>query len=212
MFKTQRVRDREWPVEVLSTVFPDGISLLITFEPRSLFKGASLLFKELSDFFVRTASAGKERLSSSDLAFLQHLDKEWITAVHRSTRERGRPKFVLVDVDTPGVVELPLLRKFAAEAGARFGEIGLLENLRYACSTPCGGVHFVFEIDKRAEEKIFRRNKEFRRALAEMMQPYAGEMSLEDIEIKTGQVLTHALGVNPYVEDLTATVQKGGES
>ncbi|WP_370630444.1 hypothetical protein [Thermosulfurimonas sp. F29] len=45
-----------------------------------------------------------------------------------------------------------------------------------------------------------------------MMQPYAGEMSLEDIEIKTGQVLTHALGVNPYVEDLTATVQKGGES
>ncbi|MBX6424149.1 hypothetical protein [Thermosulfurimonas sp. F29] len=212
MFKTRRIRDREWPVEALSTVFPDGISLLITFEPRSLFKGASLLFKELSDFFVRAASTGKEKLSSSDLAFLQHLDKEWITTVHRSVRERGRPKFVLVDMDTPGVVELPSLREFAARVGAWFRGIGLLENLRYACSTPCGGVHLVFEINRRAEEKIFRCSEEFRRDLAEIMRPYAGKMALEDIEIKTGQVLTHVPGVNPYVKDLTATVQKGGEA
>ncbi len=187
------------PVEKLFAEFPEAISLLVTFEPRSLRKAFESFYRELNGHLFRLV--GAEDRSFPDLwRFPAELQGIWKTCVHKARRERGREKFVLIDVDVSFPEEK--IRAFLSESAVFLRGKGL--DLRYASSTPCGGVHFVVGIDKRAEKVVFRKSTELQKALFELAILFKGRPQTEGasetaVEIKTGQVLVHVPGVNPEV-------------
>ena len=163
--------------------FPLGISLTVTFEPRSLVGALRLHHQELNQALWKGVGGRDVHIELARM-----LTGAWKSQVHRSRRKHGRKRFLLVDVDFSTVQKGVQAN---VEAGVEHLS-GLGLDLRYACSTPCGGAHFVVGLNEVAERKIFRRRNKFSKEFLEVV-------GGDEIELKTGQCLTHVPGVNSAV-------------
>jgi len=197
-------RGRKIPAGELYEEFPEAFRMMGTFEPRSLKKAAQSFFTR----FVNIVSeAGFNGQGDDLIAFTRRLPSEWKTVVHKSTRERGREKFLLLDVDAspdPNVVSEHVDLKTHVEKAfemilEHFERTGILHSLRYYVRTPNNGMHFIFAIDSLVQDVIFKKRPHFLVSLKALLKKLM--FNTKDLEIETGQVLTHIGGSVPNFEE-----------
>lgn len=165
------------PVAEMYQKYPEAFSLLVTFEPRDLLRASQKFAVGLAREFIE---------GNVDEHLVRNVDKEWIRYVHKSRRvKENGPRFVLLDFD----VEQHEINFSTVENYLR--HFNVWPQVKYMCTTPDGGVHAVLEINASVGEGILRRQKE--------IISHAKELGCKEIEIKTGQCLTHVPGINPNV-------------
>lgn len=148
---------------------PYAFSLMVTYEPRNVLKGTYNFVANM------TKSLLYQNYSPS---VVYNFDREWQSYVHKSNR-KGTERFLMLDCENEETFEI---------VKEKLTDTRLIENVRYAVTTPSGGAHVILKITDEVTDVVFRK-KEF--------------LFLErngDLEIKTGNFLTHLdVGINPYV-------------
>jgi len=190
----------KYNVALLYKEYKNAFSILITYEPRDLFKAARMMVIE----YVRKLISGD--FTERDI---QHLDYEWYKFVHKSKRKNGNKKFVLVDIDYNSRFESKenfcyndILNRFIKLLQSFLLNLDIIDNLKYACTTPSKGMHLLFEIDEKVGKNIFKERCNFVSNIKSFGEQV--KFGIEEVEIKTGQCLTHIpAGINDYVRDMT---------
>lgn len=190
----------KYNIALLYREYKNAFSILITYEPKDLFKAARMMVTE----YVR-------KLIDRDFTErdIQHLDYEWYRFVHKSKRRSENKKFVLVDIDYSNKFENEenfcyndILNRFIKLLQNFLLNLDIIDNLKYACTTPSKGMHLLFEIDEKVGKNIFRERNNFVSSIKSFGEQV--RFGIEEVEIKTGQCLTHIpAGINDYVMDIT---------
>lgn len=185
-----------------------AFSLLITFEPRSIIDGLRNFCFDMLEILTQSDKSNK-------LHELIHCDKTLISYIHKERRRKGN-KFVLIDIDfdsncinnlkiksNSDLYEILDERRnnYLNSIRKYFENIKIISNVRYVCSTPSYGLHIILEIDENVGEKVFRNREIFRKDLIAI--GFEWNYLIDNVEIKTGQCLTHIPYVNSLVKDYT---------
>ena len=182
------IKGRAWNISWLFDHYPTAFSLMLTYEPRSIREGTL-------DFcldWLRSTAHG---------VYNQRYHKDLISFCARQRRREG-PKFALLDFDFEGAsFERSKQLNFMSELALWLDAKGIKDHVEYVCSTPSDGLHLVVRLNEQSSRLIFKDRTNFVNKAKELSLKTGYEVELE---VKTGQVLTHVPGFNDKVRDFTS--------
>lgn len=182
------IKGRLFRLSCLYNRYPTAFSLMVTYEPRSLKEGvAHFCFECLKGFVWDTYEA-------------THPDKDLLSVIHKKRRRQGQ-RFALIDLDFKGErFSRARQLEFMHELALWFDLKGVQKDVVYACTTPSDGLHLVVRLNDQTGPFLFERRDELLAKVSELANRTGYPVELE---VKTGQVLTHVPGFNTKVRDLT---------
>ena len=182
------IKDRKYNLLEIYEKYPEAFSLMMTIQPRNLISAAKNLTKELVKEFI-----GDDK--ETQLKIAGHIDILWLSKLQRYSDNRF--PMILIDIDT--LITENDFRIIESIFNEMSVDNPIIKHLFvYGCTTPSGGCHLIFDKNSYSTEVFFKDNS-FRKRLSERL-----NISKDKIEIlTTNTALTHVVGVNPLVKELT---------
>jgi len=209
--KVYKYKDVQYASTQLFHNYRDGLSLMVTFRPRSLKKGFKKFLKEL---FYRTLDNPE---SLTDI-FLTKLEKFYLSCIHSCGSNKNPYLLIDFDVDwnankiqlNEGTITIPVsfskrleyLAVFCERLAEVFKTLNVIGKVQYVCSTPSLGLHCICKLDKTTGKLFFKGREKFLKKVNDITKNSV--ISFKEISFNSNQVLTHVpIGINPQVTDLT---------